>query len=162
YFGDWDNTNNLLRAPLCSPSYTLTCAWVGRPSWYFQRMALGETIGFCTRLSQNNDGTLYSLDNNPYQRDGRGVHMALMGDPTLRLHIIAPPSQLSSTSSLSGVKLTWSPSADSVAGYNIYRAPTHSGPYVRVNSALVADVNFTDPVAAPGNYSYMVRAVALQ
>ena len=55
YFGDWDSTNNLLRAAIATPTYTLTCAWVGRPSWYFHHMALGETIGFSTMLSQNND-----------------------------------------------------------------------------------------------------------
>ena len=54
YFGDWDSPNNFLRAPLATPTYTLTSAWAGRPYWMFHHMALGETIGFSTRLTQNN------------------------------------------------------------------------------------------------------------
>ena len=33
YFGDWDNANNFLRAPLASEENGLTVAWSGRPYW---------------------------------------------------------------------------------------------------------------------------------
>src|SRR6185436_8869270 len=81
YFGDWDNESDFLRAPLGSTTYGLTAAWAGRPHWFFHHMGLGETIGYSTRLSQNNNG-LYS----PVSSGSRQVHIALMGDPTLRMH----------------------------------------------------------------------------
>ncbi len=59
YFGDWDVSNNFLRAPLATTSYGLTCAWAGRPAWYVHHMAMGETIGYAARLSQNNSSTYF-------------------------------------------------------------------------------------------------------
>ena len=62
YFGDWDSQNNFLRAALATTNYTLTSAWVGRPYWHFHHMALGETIGFSTRVTQNNQRILYAVN----------------------------------------------------------------------------------------------------
>ena len=45
YFGDWDTTDNFLRAPLATSTYGLSDAWAGRPAWYFHPMGLGETLG---------------------------------------------------------------------------------------------------------------------
>jgi hypothetical protein len=155
YFGDWDSQNNFLRAALGTTNYTLTSAWVGRPYWFFHHMALGETIGFSTRVSQNNQ-SLYSSGLYDYR-----VHIALMGDPTLRMHVVAPASKLVAVANGSGgVDLTWSPSPDTVLGYNVYRAPTSAGPFTRLNTNLIATTNFTDAVQATN--TYMVRAVNLQ
>lgn len=78
YFGNWDNPNNVLRAVLASGS-TLTNAWAGRPRWYFHHMAMGRHIGFSTEVTQNNN--FY-----PSGSGGRGVHIALMGDPGLSMY----------------------------------------------------------------------------
>ncbi|MDV7396313.1 hypothetical protein RZS08_33270, partial [Arthrospira platensis SPKY1] len=76
YFGDWDNPeNNLLRAALASGNVLTNC-WAGRPYWYFHHMGMGENIGYSAWVSMNNS-VLYDFNNNQ-----RGVHMALMGDPT--------------------------------------------------------------------------------
>jgi hypothetical protein len=156
YFGDWDSANDLLRAPLCTPTYGLTCAWAGgRPSWFFHHMALGETIGYSARLSQNNS-TLY-----PAQSFARMIHVALMGDPTLRMHIVKPPANLTAVTG-SGVQLSWSASTDPVLGYHIYRSGSTDGPFTRLNSALVTATTYTDASVSGGAYTYMVRAVALE
>ncbi len=157
YFGDWDSHDNLLRAAIATTNYTLTSAWVGRPFWYLHHMALGETIGFSTRLSQNNDGFLgyWGVGLN------RMVHIALMGDPTLRMHIVAPPSALMANTNGSGqIILSWSPSPEAVIGYHLYRAPNLKGPFIRVNSALITGTNYTDPLVT--RCTYMVRAVKLE
>ena len=155
YFGDWDSQNNLLRAALATTNYTLTSAWVGRPYWQFHHMALGETIGFSTRLTQNNH-ILY--DNNVSFRE---VHIALMGDPTLRMHMVAPPSALLvSPNASGGVDLNWNASPDTVIGYHVYRAPTVTGPFARLNADLLGGTNYTDPVVSTN--VYMVRAVKLE
>jgi hypothetical protein len=155
YFGDWDSPNNLLRAALATPNYTLTSAWVTRPYWHFHHMGLGETIGFSTRLTQNNDGTLYSA--NGFQNF---VHIALMGDPTLRMHVVGPPSNLVAASDAGGVKLTWNPSSDTVLGYHVYRSTNAAGPFTRLNGSLITDTNYVD--AEVGTNVYMVRAVKLE
>lgn len=155
YFGDWDTTNDLLRAPLATPTYTLTCAWAGRPHWPFHHMGLGEPIGFSARLAQNNDGTLYNTEY------ARFLHIALMGDPTLRMFVVAPPSGLTvSTNPAGGFNLQWTPSPDAVAGYVVYRAANIAGPFTRLNSGLLAANSFSDLSASAA--VYRVCAVKLQ
>lgn len=159
YFGDWDTTDNVMRAALATPTYTLTSAWAGRPHWFVHHMALGETIGHSTRLSQNNTVT------SPYRQINAGsqqIHVALMGDPTLRLHSVAPPSGATATGDAGFVVLAWNPSVDPVLGYFIYRASDEAGPYVRVNDSLVIENSFIDEGLATGHYTYLIRAVKLE
>ncbi len=157
YFGDWDSQDNFLRAALASPSYTLTSAWAGRPNWFFHHMGLGEPIGFSAAASQNNLGTYQQQNYGAFQ-----VHVALLGDPTLRLHTVAPASGLASSVSGGDVTLTWTPSADQVSGYHIYRATSPSGAFVRINTSAVTSTSFTDTSVAPGSYGYEVRAEKLE
>jgi hypothetical protein len=155
YFGDWDSQNNLLRAQLGTTNYTLTSAWASRPYWYFHHMALGETVGFSTRVTENNVG-LYDGNLFVYY-----VHMALLGDPTLRMHPVSPPSTLLiTTNSSGGVDLSWANSPDAVIGYHVYRAPTVAGPFTRLTSNLITGTNYTDPLLSSN--VYMVRAVKLE
>lgn len=155
YFGDWDTQNNFLRAPLGSATYTLTCAWAGRPYWYFHHMALGETVGFSARVTQNNQ-RLYS--GNAYTHS---VHIALMGDPTLRMHSVTPPAALAlQPNPTGGVTLSWRASSEAVAGYHVYAATTTAEPFRRLNAELLLATNYTDPVVSAK--VYMVRAVKLE
>jgi len=157
YFGDWDSTNNFLRAPLCAPSGGLSASWSARPYWFYQHMGLGECIGYGARLSQNNGG-LY----NTISHSVRGVHMSLMGDPTLRLHAVKPPSGLSATSG-GGVTLRWTASSDSsIVGYHVYRASSQKGSYTRLTSSPVNATSYTDGGVSSGTYYYMLRAVKLE
>ena len=154
YFGDWDNQNNLLRAPLATPTYTLTCASAGRPHWQFHHMASGETIGFSVRSAQNNDGILYHTDYANF------LHIALMGDPTLRMHPVPPPSALKISTNGSGkILLRWSPSTDAVAGYVVYGSVGASS-FTRLHSGWITTNFYTDLVSTSS--IYMVRAVKLE
>ncbi len=158
YFGDWDSTNNFLRSPLATPTYGLTCVWSGRPDWAFHHMALGETIGYGARLTQNNlgSGGLYS----DYRNSSAGyVHVALMGDPTLRMHVVAPVSSLDGSKSGLTVSLSWNASSDTVLGYNVYRADSMQGKFTRLNSSLITATAYTDNNSLADNPIYMVRAV---
>ena len=78
YFGDWDNANAFLRAPLASRGLGLVAIWAGRPYVYLNSLAAGANIGDMYRSSAN--VPTYSFGNAVGQR---GVHMALMGDPSL-------------------------------------------------------------------------------
>jgi hypothetical protein len=157
YFGDWDTADNFLRAPLCSTNNALTSIWAGRPQWFLHHMALGETIGYSTRLNQNNS-VRYVPNYN-----ARQVHMALMGDPTLRMHMVIPPSNLRATPTNGSVKLTWNASTDSdLQGYHVYRSTSSIGPFARLSTSLVASNIFSDTVAGGGTFTYMVRAIKLE
>ena len=83
-----------LRAPLANAGMPLATCWTGgSPRWYFHHMGLGETIGYSLMQSQNNT-SIYDPGNNTLLG---GVHMVLMGDPTLRLHMVYPVSNLTAT-----------------------------------------------------------------
>jgi hypothetical protein len=157
YFGDWDNLDNVLRAPLGAQGYPLVCFWSGRPVWHLQHMALGHPIGVSTRLTQNN-ATLY--------RSGDGsrvIHIALMGDPTLRLHAVKPVSDLViAPDGANGIRVSWAASADLVEGYHVYRAPTLHGVFTRLTGELVGDTTYVDIDPLPENNVYMVRALTVQ
>jgi len=56
--------------------------------------------------------------------------------------------------------LTWNPSTSSVSGYNVYRSTVSGGSYTKVNSSLVAVLNYTDVNVQSGTtYYYVMTAV---
>lgn len=156
YFGDWDNSNNLLKSFIASKSLILTSTWSGRPVYYFHQMALGEPIGHSTLMSANSPRNLYHS-----VFSSNGVHMALMGDPSLRMHPMSPASNLNLTAHCDRVTLKWTASTDTgISGYRVYRADSLNGEYQWL--ATVATDSFEDKTATAGHYYYMVRAERLQ
>jgi hypothetical protein len=59
------------------------------------------------------------------------------------------------------VSLTWTASASpNISGYNVYRSTTNGGPYIQLNSVLIATTSYTDTeVAAGETYYYVTTAV---
>lgn len=103
YFGDWDNSNNFLKAPLASKGWGLASAWAGRPFWMFHHAALNQPIGRAAMETQN----AYPDYDAGYS--GTYVHTALMGDPSLRLFVLAPPVSFkdSPTCDSLNTKISW-------------------------------------------------------
>ncbi|MCA8912163.1 MAG: immunoglobulin domain-containing protein [Planctomycetes bacterium] len=153
YHGDWDYSNAFLRAPLASGK-ALTCAWSGRPWWYFHSMAIGEPIG-ASYVESMNFAPLSSQFN-------YGVQINLMGDPTLRLHYVAPATSPSASQSGSTVTVDWTASIDTVDGYHVYRATAQGGPYTKLTNSPVTGSSYDDTSAPVGQVWYMVRARKLQ
>ncbi len=158
YFGEWNTSDNLLRAAIASGDI-LTSTWVGLPNYYFHHMGMGKHIGHSIRLSQNNTDYQYE----PAGYYARMVHMSLMGDPTLRMHYIDTPKNASNVVSAGDVELSWEASSDAdVIGYHIYRS-SNGGDFIRLTAQAVASTSFTDPcMEEDGAYEYMVRALKLQ
>ncbi|MCB9181719.1 MAG: hypothetical protein H6593_09800 [Flavobacteriales bacterium] len=162
YFGDWDNRNNFLRAPLGS-GQALTSVWAGMPNWWFHHMGVGETIGHGVLLSMNNT-TDYQPQNggwqgSPYNR----AHLGLMGDPTLRMHMVAPPAALQVTNNGGTAAFSWNASPDNVAGYYLYQFDQNTGEISRVVPAMITGTSHQSPtVPFVAGKEYMVRAVKLQ
>jgi fibronectin type 3 domain-containing protein len=58
------------------------------------------------------------------------------------------------------VTLSWSASASTVTGYNIYRSTISGGPYTQVNTALESALNYVDNTVQSGQrYYYVVTSV---
>lgn len=156
HLGEWDVRDNIMRAMLAT-SHGLTVCMGGKPHWYLHHMGLGDPIGHSARLTMNNS-TLYKAQMNPFRR---GVHIGLLGDPTLRLDMVSPPANLTATRKAANVALTWSPANEAIRGYHVYRSVLPSGPFMRLTPSLLTGTRFTD-VGRKQAGTYMVRAVALE
>jgi len=158
FFGDWDVSNNYLRAPLASSS--LASFWGGIPKWYVHHMGLGKNIGYGAMLTQNNT-TFYF--NGSFNLSSNSVHIALMGDPTLRMRNLSPPSNLNAISSSKKVLLWWNPSEIPAEGYVIYKIDSVDNSYERVNQQIISDTFYVDNQNYfTGRYKYAVASIRLE
>lgn len=116
YFGDVASTDNLLRSVLAQDGWTLTSGWAGRPQWYVHQLAAGATIGECARTTANNADDYWgsvAIDSAthafaPYPLGNRGVHIILLGDPTLRIPSPYLQGSISITEGDDETTLAWS------------------------------------------------------
>jgi hypothetical protein len=178
YFGDWNTRDNFLRAAIASDPRALTCGWSGRPHWYLHHMAMGEPMGHSVRLSQNNqtivNGTLGNyIPNIVYTNQGsgvasagdRGVHIALMGDPTLRAEMIPVPAVASATASTeypNKVNLAWTPPTSAVDGYLVYRAKGNDTRFTRITSTPLTEPSYQDSLRNEGPVRYRIVSLSLR
>ncbi|MBX2982649.1 MAG: thrombospondin type 3 repeat-containing protein [Flavobacteriales bacterium] len=162
YFGDWDQTNSFLKAPIASGN-GLTSVWSGMPHWYFQHMGMGDNIGYSAKTTMNNT-SLYTPQNGGWQgQPFSRVHMALMGDPSLRMTVVPRPSNFQVGNSGGLASFTWSAAMGSVDGYHVYEVNQGTGSLVRLTPNPVTQTNFSSPaVPFVSGKRYMVRAVKLQ
>lgn len=163
YLGRWHDTgtySSILRSSLASGKCLTNC-WVGQPAWNFHHMGMGDPIGYSAMMSVNNRTTndTYLPQNTGWLGDGyTTIHLSLMGDPTLRMNYIPPPSNLSVTSSGSVYTFNWTGATGST-GYHIYQI-IDGAQSVRVNPNLITLTSFTSSSTSAINY--MVRSVKLE
>lgn len=153
YFGDYDAPDNFMRAVLAADGAGgLTSVWAGRPNWFFHHMGMGEPISTSHRLNLSN-ASVYTFD-----YGSTFIHRGLLGDPTLRMHILAPPTNVNYSSGT----LSWTPSADAAitgfSGYHIYRAVGPTGPFSRLTNSIISGNSWTDP-SPTSPAVYQVRAI---
>jgi hypothetical protein len=88
--------------------------------------------------------------------------VALMGDPSLRLHSAKPVQSLSATTTATLASLRWaSPNDSGLRGYRVYRSTSRSGPFARVAVLPASTTTFSETLPA-GTYTYLVRAEKLE
>jgi len=139
-FGNWAYPDVFLRAPLAN-GQTLTNVWAGNPPWTFHHMAMGYPIGFSTLKTQNESNELY-LGNGPQL-----VHVALMGDPTLRMHMVAPSTKITFVPSNNSIAINWDePENEIITGYHLYRADSLDGKFERINDSILTDTFFKEKI----------------
>jgi hypothetical protein len=149
YLGDWNlSNNNYLRSLLSTPNFGLASMWTRFSTWRIDAMGVGDVLGAAqSRMVNDPKNGYYDIS-----RD-----LAILGDPTLRLHVLTPPSNLTATSSSGAVQLSWSPS-EAGAQYYVYRGNSTLGPFTRI-SAAISGTNFTDTAPSSIQKTYMVRAI---
>jgi hypothetical protein len=168
YFGDWDSENNLLRAALTGErGGLLSVAALDfdnplRPhvniDWSFNHMALGETAGYGLVQTMNR-----VFEANWLFTARPSASFNLLGDPTLRLFPVSPPTGVRATNEGDDVRLSWTASlASDVEGYHVLVSTNGlSGPWERINNALVTGTSIVHEGALTQETSltYQVRAV---
>jgi hypothetical protein len=161
YFGDWDNKNNFLRAPLAS-GQCLTNCWSAIPAWYFHHMGMGLNIGYSAWRTMNNTSLYLPLTDGWQSSIGR-VHLGLMGDPSLRMQMTAPPSNLSIVNTNGFASFSWTAASETVQGYHLYAIDPATGVPSRITTAPVIGTSY-QPGTIPfvQGRQYMVRAMKLR
>ncbi|MBK7428389.1 MAG: T9SS type A sorting domain-containing protein [Saprospiraceae bacterium] len=154
YFGDWDYPNNFLRAAIASRT-CLGSTWGNRPQWFLHHMALGENIGYATQLTMNNRGLYIPSYYGGY------VNTALMGDPTLRMHILRPVENLVARQAGLHVQLEWIDPANAI-GYYVYKKMATDSVFQLLNQVPQTSQTYLDTCALAGSAEYMVRSVELR
>ena len=156
----------------------------------FGNVALGKTSSLSVTLtnSGNSDVTLTNVSVSGASYSASGVSAGLIltpGQSAMLDAIFAPATTGSLTGSvivssnatnslapiaLSGdgtqavshsVSLAWSPSASTVAGYNVYRSEVSGGPYMKLDASAVSPDSYIDTTVQGGlTYYYVVTSVA--
>jgi len=91
------------------------------------------------------------------------VSNMLIGDPSLKTYIL-PKLESLSVSNMDSLKinLQWAENTEgNILGYNVYRASSLAGDFVRLNSDYIEADGFVDFSPLVGDNFYMVRAVRL-
>lgn len=173
HWGFWaDSGGGKMPARLGTDSHTLSFTWsIWGVRYWYHRLGLGGDMGDVLRTTLNNtsaSGGIY-----PYvtggttngDKNGR-LWISHMGDPTLRLFPVRPPGNLGATQSGDGgVSLAWTDSDDTgLLGVHVYRAPSPTGPWVRLTppGSPYSGNTYTDTPPASGDWTYSVRAVKLE
>lgn len=172
YFGDWDSKDNVMRSVVASRGTVLTTGWAARPHWFFHPMGLGKPIGEVLLGAQNNTQqylpAIYNTKRYPggvyYQVAPRGTHIALIGDPTLRMTSNMPietPKNIGVTSTVSA-QIDWE-SVPNASGYLLYKSTSETGPFEALTPNPITETTFNDMNANwKQDVVYQVRAVMLR
>ncbi|MBK9175161.1 MAG: hypothetical protein IPM46_02255 [Flavobacteriales bacterium] len=160
YFGDWDNPNNFLRAFIASGNGLVSC-YSAIPGWYFHHMGMGANVGYSTLMTMNNS-SMYTPLTDGWQGSIGRVHLSLQGDPSLRLKMLVPPTNLTVTNAGGYASFVWQPSTEAVDGYHLYSIDGTTGAISRITTSLLTGTTHTSTtVPYVAGREYMVRGVRL-
>ncbi len=169
FFGDWNTEDNFLRAPLVgrSDSHGLVSLWSGVPPWQLFPLAAGGSMADVyqfTLRELNWPGGPFPPTNASWLSPDQS-HVAIMGDPVLRIAPPRPVSNLQATAAGAQVTLQWTnPAGESTPqGCRIYRAREWNGIYERIGTQTAANAtSYVDTVPDSGTWHYMVRTIRRQ
>jgi hypothetical protein len=118
---------------------------------------LGPAVAYAKQQLLANGGAEYEEMSNTFM---------LFGDPATELKVPLPhrPAALSAELEGTAVRLSWTSTFDCdgnpVAGYNLYRRLSTEDSYIKLNTALITALTYTDlGLAAGAIYYYALTAV---
>jgi len=116
----------------------------------FEPVAMGEPIGA---------GYLRTINENP-DTTGVDTFLSILGDPTLRFQLLAPPTNLSGNSG-TNITLNWSASPEAGQDF-VYRSINNlDGPWTKLTINPISSTTYNDNPAPSGSKMYRVRALKL-
>jgi len=154
YQGEWDHPDSLLRALLATGN-GLGSSWGRMARWRLHYLGVGLPIGSAIKHSINIGVT----QNISYLK---ATYLTYLGDPTLRMQILSPPSNIGGSRSGAKVVLNWSPSPEPSARYYVYRSENGmQGDFTLLNAdSPLSSNSFTTGSVSPAEV-YQVRAAQL-
>ena len=176
YYGDWNSamhTDIVLLAPLATEGYAVS-NYYRENIMNIDSSSMNEPIGQELFIMASNQSPAasaryiqfgWTYDGNTYtQAQNTRNYVSLMGDPTLRTRIVAPPTNVAVNTSGSDNVISWTGAADTnIQGYHVYRAPSSNlNNFSRLTNTPVTTGSFRDTNASSGSYRYMVRTVKLE
>ena len=160
YFGDWDASDNFLRAALAGSSAALTNCWAGRPNWYFHSLSAGMPMATAVLGSQNNSFLFGPLNYGYY-----GIHQEFLGDISLRQDYYSPCQNFSSQGiyNNSRVQLNWAANLNNnVLGYELLRSSSLNDSFYVISHGMIGSTSYIDSFPLAGKNVYQLRAIRLE
>jgi hypothetical protein len=163
YFGDWDSTNNFLRAQIARGA-GLVSVWSGLPNWWLHPLALGETAGACMRISlDNGPGGVYAPHHGGWDSRVPRGHLALHGDPALRMRYPGQATALTVSGAGTTAEFAWTAAPGMPDGYHLYERDATNGELRRLSTALIPGTRHTSTsITLVAGRTYAVRAATLE
>ncbi|MCS1411439.1 MAG: hypothetical protein M2R45_04639 [Verrucomicrobia subdivision 3 bacterium] len=172
YFGDWNlKADNWLKALLAMPNSGLATLLYFPNKWRLEKLGLGAPLA--VGMQEFNDITKYS--NYSVFSDGTILPfyypnlapprmLSILGDPTLRVHILRPPKNPRVTTQGGQISLSWDPHPESGVTYHVHRSTNGlDGPFTHITAiAPPTSPNLVDPSAPSGPKLYRIRAAKTQ
>ena len=153
YLADWDSQNNILR---CLTAHSaLNAFFGGRPFWRLEDLNIDATTGEIYKKAINNSNFYNSTNLYGF----RMLHIALMGDPTIRMFEVPAAKSFSAESTAGGIELNWSlPDNHTDLSADIYRASSIDSEFVKIRSEseFSGITNFFDSLGTASDI-YMIR-----
>jgi hypothetical protein len=151
WFSDFNLSDDFARSVIAKPNYGLvvlpTSNSSGEPAWRLDALAQGDTMGGAW------------LDTVNHYAPDRYRWLTLIGDPTLRLNRVTPPTSPSAVLNGNVVTVNWI-STPGVGTYFVYRATSNLGPFERV-AGPVAKAPVNNIAEVSSKHVYMVRAAQI-
>ena len=151
---DWNLRDSFTKAALANASTGLAAMSSLHGQWNLLALGLGKPLATC-----------YLETANEIDRRGRVPRsLSILGDITLRLHIIPPVATLDARRKEDSIALSWTTDQplQEELGCFIYRSSKLMGPYLRISgSSPIRGREFIDGNASDSEPYYMVRRAAI-
>ena len=153
WFGEWfHGDTDPMRVVLGMTNSVMTSTWLNvwqGTVWRPDRFHLGAPYGMQDTFAANAQTSCRTT--------------AILGDPMLREHPLAPVESLAAAKSSANIVLSWPSQAAATDGYRIYRATsTNSASWSRMIDLGSGSVGWTNVAPGNGTYAYLIKAMSLK